>query len=66
MKDTTTSNKDMWYKYHQEDNKVIEELHILLDTLPNTVPRKNPDGYNEYSPMIRLASYFANKGNVNG
>ena len=58
--------KDVWYKYHQEAKNVIEELHTLLDTLPNTVPRKNPDGYNEYSPMIRLASYFANKGNVNG
>lgn len=55
--------KDLWYKYYQDDKKVVEELHTLLDTLPNTVPRKNPDGCNEYSPTIRLASYFANKGN---
>ena len=65
VKDTTNS-KDTWYNYYNDSKKVIEELHTLLDTLPNTVPRKNSDGYNEYSPMVRLASYFANKGNVNG
>ena len=65
VKDVTGS-KDTWYTYYHDSKRVIEELHTLLDTLPNTVPRKNPDGYNEDSPMVRLASYFANKGNVNG
>lgn len=59
--ESLTKDKDMWYKYYQDDKKVLEELHTLLDTLPNTVPRKSEANYVEYSVMIRLASYFANK-----
>ncbi len=55
--------KDIWYKEHSEKSKIIEEIHTLIDALPNTVARKNETTYQEYSPMIRLASYFANKGN---
>ena len=61
--ESLTKDKDMWYKYYQDDRKVLEELHTLLDTLPNVVPRKHESSYTEYSPMIRLASYFANKEN---
>ncbi len=62
--ESLTKDRDMWYKYYQDDKKVLEELHTLLDTLPNTVPRKSEANYSEYSVMIRLASYFANNKGV--
>ncbi len=59
-----TKTKDLYYGYYQDAKNVVEEVHTLLDTLSNTVKRRGEGMYADYSPMVRLASYFANNKGV--
>ena len=59
-----TKTKELYYGYYQDAKNVVEEVHILLDTLPNTVKRRGEGMYVDYSPIVRLASYFANNKGV--
>ncbi|WP_040263734.1 hypothetical protein [Pseudomonas massiliensis] len=51
--------------YHQaraiEATKEIEDVHAFCDALPNVVPRKDDNGYNQRSVMTRLAAWLATK-----
>jgi uncharacterized protein YlxW (UPF0749 family) len=53
------STSDMWYRNSQERNKEIEDVHGILDVLPNAPNRKIDGGYETRPLMARLAGYFA-------
>lgn len=45
----------------QKAESEIEQVHTLLDVLPNTPPRKAEDGYTQNAVMTRLAGYLAHR-----
>lgn len=55
------SSQDTWYKAYNEDHKEIEQLHTLLDYLPNSVPKLNEDGYTNKSAVLRLSVWLAQR-----
>ena len=57
------STSDTWYRQHNEKESELEQLHSLLDALPNCLPRKsqNEESWRQkdMAAMTRLASWLA-------
>lgn len=57
------STSDTWYRQHNEKEAELEQLHSLLDALPNCLPRKSQGEESwrtkEHVAMTRLASWLA-------
>jgi chromosome segregation ATPase len=52
-----------YYKNQQEYQAEINDVHDLLDVLPNTIARRKDGDYSpEHKLMTRLASFLANRG----
>lgn len=45
----------------EKAEKEIEELHTFFDALPNSISRKDENGYNQRSAMTRMAAWLATK-----
>lgn len=56
-KSSNTYNTDRANKAVAE----VEELHAFFDALPNSISRKDENGYNQRSAMTRMAGWLASK-----
>lgn len=58
-----TSAKDTFYKSMNEANAVIEQIHQLIDALPNSIGRQSAGEESwkriQLAPMTRLAAWLA-------
>lgn len=55
------SDKDTWYKAHNEVNKEIEQLHTLLDVLPGSIPKLDEGSYIYRSALLRLSAWLSTR-----
>lgn len=44
-----------------ELTKEVEEMHAFFDALPNSISRKDDNGYSQRSAMTRMAAWLATK-----
>ena len=60
-----TSAKDTWYKMKNDADAMLEQIHQVLDAMPNAIPRKSDaeESWNrvERSPVTRLAAWLASR-----
>lgn len=64
LKDTEAS-KQSWYQSATESAGVIEQLHLVLDAVPNSIPRKSNHEESwrqtDLSPATRMAAWLASR-----
>ena len=53
------SDKDAWYKAHNDVNKELEQLHTLLDLLPGAIPKIDEGSYTDRSALLRLSAWLS-------
>ncbi len=58
-----TSTKEAWYKQMNENAAMLEQVHQVLDAMPNSIARES-EGENSWdrvkrSPVTRLAAWLA-------
>lgn len=46
---------------HQAAKKELDDVHAFFDSVPNVIPRKDPESYSERAAMTRLAQWLATK-----
>ena len=59
------SLKEQWYKQSNEHEKMLEQLHQVLDAVPNSIARES-EGENSWdrvkrSPVTRMAAWLAGR-----
>ena len=59
--ESITSNRKYYQEAHTKATNEVEELHAFFDALPNSIPRKDDNGYNQRSAMTRMAAWLATK-----
>ena len=63
--ESETSAKDTWYKMKNEADAMLEQIHQVLDAMPNAIARKSDaeESWNrvERSPVTRLAAWLASR-----
>lgn len=59
----SNDTRDSWYKQMNEAKDMIEQVHQVLDAVPNSIPRKDNDAESyhrvERTPVTRLAAWLA-------
>lgn len=63
--DNEKAAKDRWFAARQEADAEIEQVHILLDSMPNAIARHIEGEYGAKTiikPMTRLAAWLATRG----
>lgn len=61
----TEDSKQSWYKSATESAATIEQLHLVLDAVPNSIPRQSTHEESwrrtDLSPATRMAAWLASR-----
>ena len=57
--ESAKSMQSHYSKNADEANKQLEQLQVLIDSLPGAIRRREDGEYTDRQPMLRLAAWFA-------
>lgn len=55
-------NKNYYDRRATEAESQINQIHDLLDAIPSTIPKRDPDSYTDRKVITRLAAWLAVRG----
>jgi len=55
---TSKLNEDRYYRYWQCSKGELDQLHDVLDALPNSIPKRGEDSCQDRSVLTRLAAWL--------
>lgn len=67
---SASTQKDSYYRQYSEGQQIIEEIHTILDCMPNPPPRKSTEDKESYryakdlSVATRFTIWSASKGSL--
>lgn len=59
---STEESKNYYDRRALEAESQINQIHDILDAIPNTIPKRDPDHYQDRKVITRLAAWLATRG----